>query len=480
MERHPWWAELDASARLPTWDGRPVGVKADGGGSVRGQGKIGAMALHRAAHNRRLEELVRLVDQGADVNEVEAAGNTPLHSAAFEGWREGAELLLQLGAKVNASNNAGDTPWHWAVNMGHADVAALLEANGASREKGAVLVPEHVPKVKDFFAKECWSHHPLPYADFVAFKKKERAELEEERKKLVKTRVHRQRQGRAAQGRPRSAHGPAGERAMRVSSSTRGAGASSRAAGGAAALLVGLALLACAARPAAGHAVMISPKSRPWYDYLLHYNYNPHAVFAGGVAKVSDGGKLQWPARKVSGICGDAYGEDKWDKPGPLGGTYKAGSTIKTDIIFAQNHLGRVHMRLCPLSAKTEAECVSLQRADGKGSVFDLPWTKGWWGVTDGFTPPVDTAGLPFDMYKMPLVGKAEGCAAWSCDQFRGMFVYSFAWALPKGYTCEACKLQMFYLTASRCWPPCVGGGPCTKPVDYAFCGTPGATYPEE
>ncbi len=56
-------------------------------------------------------ELVQLVDAGADVNEVEAAGNTPLHSAAFEGWLEGAQLLLQLGAKINASNNAGDRPW---------------------------------------------------------------------------------------------------------------------------------------------------------------------------------------------------------------------------------------------------------------------------------------------------------------------------------------------------------------------------------
>jgi len=30
------------------------------------------------------------------------------------------------------------------------------------------------------------------------------------------------------------------------------------------------------------HVVMIAPKSRAWYDYLLNYNYNPHAVFAGG------------------------------------------------------------------------------------------------------------------------------------------------------------------------------------------------------
>jgi ankyrin repeat protein len=45
--------------------------------------------------------VLRLVDAGADINEVEAAGNTPLHSAAFEGWAEGVELLLQLGAKVS-------------------------------------------------------------------------------------------------------------------------------------------------------------------------------------------------------------------------------------------------------------------------------------------------------------------------------------------------------------------------------------------
>jgi ankyrin repeat protein len=71
-------------------------------------------------------EIVRLVDAGEDINEVEGAGNTPLHNAAWAGWLEGVELLLGLGAKVDASNNAGDRPWHWATNMGHAEVAELL------------------------------------------------------------------------------------------------------------------------------------------------------------------------------------------------------------------------------------------------------------------------------------------------------------------------------------------------------------------
>lgn len=58
--------------------------------------------------------------------------------------------------------------------------------NGASKQRGEVLVQEHVPKVKDFFAKPCWAHHPKPYSDFVAFKQQEQAELEAERKKMVR------------------------------------------------------------------------------------------------------------------------------------------------------------------------------------------------------------------------------------------------------------------------------------------------------
>jgi hypothetical protein len=40
--------------------------------------------------------------------------------------------------------------------------------------------------------------------------------------------------------------------------------------------------MASMVQQAAAHMVMFNPKSRPWYDYLLNYNYNPHAVFAGG------------------------------------------------------------------------------------------------------------------------------------------------------------------------------------------------------
>ncbi len=59
------------------------------------------MSIHRAVCNKNSDRIRQLIlEQGHNVNEVEAAGNTPLHNAAFCGWGEGVELLLELGAKV--------------------------------------------------------------------------------------------------------------------------------------------------------------------------------------------------------------------------------------------------------------------------------------------------------------------------------------------------------------------------------------------
>jgi hypothetical protein len=60
MERNPWWMTLDGQ-RLVQWSG-PAGVKADGGGSIRGQGRVGSMKIHRAVHNKRLEGEMRYHD----------------------------------------------------------------------------------------------------------------------------------------------------------------------------------------------------------------------------------------------------------------------------------------------------------------------------------------------------------------------------------------------------------------------------------
>ena len=87
--------------------------------------------------------------------------------------------MLKNGAKPLASNNAGDRPWHWASNMGHDAVADLLLDAGGPRaaEQGSVIVQDHVPKVKDFFSKPCWAHHPKPYQDFIEARRRSDAAM---------------------------------------------------------------------------------------------------------------------------------------------------------------------------------------------------------------------------------------------------------------------------------------------------------------
>lgn len=103
VERNPWHSRVKGP--FPEKYGC-VGVKDDGGGSMRGRGTVGPMRVHRAVFNRDAALVKKLLtEEGHDVNEVEGAGNTPLHNAAYDGWCEGIELLVELGAKVNASNN---------------------------------------------------------------------------------------------------------------------------------------------------------------------------------------------------------------------------------------------------------------------------------------------------------------------------------------------------------------------------------------
>lgn len=206
MQADPFWSENNiGKGPFPAWNG-PVGVKvrldwpdhyflgshkptlhhtqADGGGNMRGCGRIGPMKIHRAVNNRDLTLISSLVAEDKNaVNEVEATGMTPLHFAAWSGFEEGVNLLLSLGAKIDATSNSGESSWHLAKLMGHEGICKNLESKGARKELGQVLVPDNVNKVKDFYKKECWRGHPLPYADFVDFKRKEHAEIEARNKK---------------------------------------------------------------------------------------------------------------------------------------------------------------------------------------------------------------------------------------------------------------------------------------------------------
>lgn len=74
VEANPWYKNLPDDGLGPAFPPcyGAVGVKADGGGSMAGRGRVGPMRLHRAANLRDAEALKAALAQGDDVNEVES------------------------------------------------------------------------------------------------------------------------------------------------------------------------------------------------------------------------------------------------------------------------------------------------------------------------------------------------------------------------------------------------------------------------
>lgn len=52
MEKNPWYKNVEGP--FLQWKG-PIGVKEDGGGCTRGQGRVGNMVIHRATFNKNKE-----------------------------------------------------------------------------------------------------------------------------------------------------------------------------------------------------------------------------------------------------------------------------------------------------------------------------------------------------------------------------------------------------------------------------------------
>ncbi|WP_264705088.1 ankyrin repeat domain-containing protein [Wolbachia endosymbiont (group A) of Gymnosoma rotundatum] len=85
--------------------------------------------LLEAAKSGNINEVNRLISEGASVNATDQNGNTPLHWAAKNGHEEVVESLLgKEGIDVNAQDRDNNTPLHWAAVKGHKEVLeALLE-----------------------------------------------------------------------------------------------------------------------------------------------------------------------------------------------------------------------------------------------------------------------------------------------------------------------------------------------------------------
>ncbi len=116
------------------------------GAMIDGRDRLGRTALHLALDEGQAEAAKLLLDQGASPITVDKLGNTPLHLAAELGSPNLVGRLIEMGAEVNAQGNDGWTPLHLAASWNSKTVIQLLLDNGADRtiknEKGLTALEQ--------------------------------------------------------------------------------------------------------------------------------------------------------------------------------------------------------------------------------------------------------------------------------------------------------------------------------------------------
>lgn len=113
--------------------------------SVTARDAQGYTALHRAARMGATENIVALLDAGADVHARTALGWTPVHSAALSD-NQNIILLLEVGAEVNARDILGAVPLHYAAAGGTVEgMLSLLEAGAeVNVQSNYGMTPLHI------------------------------------------------------------------------------------------------------------------------------------------------------------------------------------------------------------------------------------------------------------------------------------------------------------------------------------------------
>lgn len=93
-------------------------------------------ALMNAVNNNDVARVKELVQQGVDVNELDASQDSPLIMAAYKGYTEIVQLLLGAGADVSAVDpGMKATALHAAAYAGRLEAAKLLIQYGIDIDK---------------------------------------------------------------------------------------------------------------------------------------------------------------------------------------------------------------------------------------------------------------------------------------------------------------------------------------------------------
>ena len=103
---------------------------------------ICTMNIFDAIKKDDIARVQKLIESGADVNQINENGQTPLHAACFFDSLKIVRLLLKKGAKktINVQNKNGLTPLHWACEKNNLKTTELLLKNGATK---SVDTPEN-------------------------------------------------------------------------------------------------------------------------------------------------------------------------------------------------------------------------------------------------------------------------------------------------------------------------------------------------
>lgn len=104
-----------------------------------------ASALIDAVDAQRIEEVRRLVEQGADIDAAVLGDGTALIRASAHGDLVIVNELIRLGADVNQPARGDGNPLIAAAKRGHADVVARLVAAGA--DVNAVVAGDETPLI---------------------------------------------------------------------------------------------------------------------------------------------------------------------------------------------------------------------------------------------------------------------------------------------------------------------------------------------
>jgi cytohesin len=132
------WLKAEDSIHIAAKAGHIEAVKkhlADGAG-VNAIGKFRkASPLYMAAYSYNAEATKFLLENGADVDQLDFEKETALHTAAYHSYHgEGdvsvVALLVDRGSKINAISDRGLTPLDLAIMAGTPEVSDLLRKHG--------------------------------------------------------------------------------------------------------------------------------------------------------------------------------------------------------------------------------------------------------------------------------------------------------------------------------------------------------------